>query len=106
MTLPLLMAMPGHEALAGMLAAKLGFELGAVEVRHFPDGESYVRLLPSPEGRAVVIACTFDHSTDKLLPLLFAAACDLKASQVGLVSLYLAYVRQHRVVQTQQGITS
>jgi ribose-phosphate pyrophosphokinase len=102
------MAMPGNDALAGVLAARLGFELGAVEVRHFPDGESYVRLLPSPEGRAVVIACTLDHSNDKLLPLLFAAAAarDLKASQVGLVSLYLAYVRQHRVVQTQQGITS
>jgi ribose-phosphate pyrophosphokinase len=108
MTLPLLMAMPGNERMAGALAAKRGFELGAVEVRQFPDGESYVRLPASPEGRAVAIVCTLDRPNDKLLPLLFAAATarDLKASKVGLVSPYLAYMRQDRRFKPGEAVTS
>jgi ribose-phosphate pyrophosphokinase len=98
MTAPLLVAMPGNEQLADSLAGKLGFELGHVETRQFPDGETYLRLLTSPQNRAVAVLCTLDHPNDKLLPLLFAAATarDLKASRVGLVSPYLAYMRQDR----------
>ncbi len=108
MTLPLLVAMPGNEKLAGSLAEKLGFELGRIEMRAFPDGETYLRLLTSPEGRAVAVVCTLDHPNGKLLPLLFAAATarDLKASRVGLVSPYLAYMRQDRRFKPGEAVTS
>jgi ribose-phosphate pyrophosphokinase len=88
MTVPLLIPTPGNEQLAHELAAKLAGEVGPIELRQFPDGETYLRLLTSPSGRAVVIVCTLDHPDDKLLPLLFAAATarELKASVVGLVS--------------------
>src|SRR3546814_7078581 len=36
-------AMPGNEAFAQALAEAGGFELGVLETRRFPDGESYVR---------------------------------------------------------------
>ena len=39
MTAPLLIPMPGNERLAGGLAAKLGSEVGQIEMRQFPDGE-------------------------------------------------------------------
>jgi ribose-phosphate pyrophosphokinase len=57
MTVPLLLAMPGNEGVAGKLAAKLGWEDGRIETRQFPDGETYLRLGTSPEGRSVAIAC-------------------------------------------------
>jgi ribose-phosphate pyrophosphokinase len=100
--------MPGNEKLAGELAAQLSCDLGHVEMRQFPDGETYLRLLTSPSGRAVVIVCSLDRPNDKLLPLLFAAATarELKAAKVGLVSPYLAYMRQDRRFKPGEAITS
>jgi ribose-phosphate pyrophosphokinase len=102
------MAMPGNEKLASELAAKLGCDLGHVEMRQFPDGETYLRLATSPEGGAVAMVCTLDHPNDKLLPLLFAAATarELKASKVGLISPYLAYMRQDRRFKPGEAVTS
>jgi ribose-phosphate pyrophosphokinase len=100
--------MPGNERLAGALAAELGYEVGPVEMRQFPDRETYLRLLTSPSGRAVVIVCTLDRPNDKLLPLLFAAATarELEASKVGLVAPYLAYMRQDRRFKPGEAVTS
>jgi ribose-phosphate pyrophosphokinase len=100
--------MPGNEMLAGGLAAKLGCEVGHIEMRQFPDGETYLRLLTSPSGRAVVIVCTLDHPNDKLLPLLFAAATvrELEASKIGCVAPYLAYMRQDRRFKPGEAVTS
>ena len=108
MTAPLLMAMPRNEKLATELAATLGCDLGHIETRQFPDGETYLRFVTSPEGRAVAIVCTLDHPNDKLLSLLFAAATarELKASRVGLVSPYLAYMRQDRRFKPGEAVTS
>jgi ribose-phosphate pyrophosphokinase len=74
--------MPGNDRLTGELAAKLGCDVGHLEVRQFPDGETYLRLLTNPAGRAIAIICTLEHPNDKLLPLLFAAATarELKSS--------------------------
>jgi ribose-phosphate pyrophosphokinase len=104
----MLMAMPGNERLVGALAAKLHCDLDHIEVRQFPDGESYLRLLTNPENRAVAIVCTLDHPDEKLLPLLFAAATarDLGASKVGLVAPYLAYMRQDRRFNPGEAVTS
>ena len=38
------LALPGNEAFAARLAHALGSTLARLESRHFPDGESYVRL--------------------------------------------------------------
>jgi ribose-phosphate pyrophosphokinase len=102
------MAMPGNEKLAGELAARLGWDLGHVAIRQFPDGETYLRLPTSPAGRAVALVCTLDHPNDKLLSLLFAAATarELQASKVGLVSPYLAYMRQDRRFKPGEAVTS
>ncbi|MGX6571297.1 ribose-phosphate pyrophosphokinase [Cupriavidus necator] len=93
---PLVLAMPGNEAMAGQLALALGAELGMATVRRFPDGESYVRVESAVQGRPVVIVCTLDRPDDKLIPLLLlaAAARENGAADVGLVAPYLAYMRQ------------
>lgn len=108
MTAPLLIAMPGNEQLASALAAELGYETGTLEMRQFPDGETYLRFLTSPEQRSVALVCTLDHPNDKVLSLLFAAATarELKASKVGLISPYLAYMRQDRRFKPGEAVTS
>ena len=95
---PVMIAIPGNEQFAGALAACLPLECGAAMVRHFPDGESYVRVTSPVEGRDTFIVCTLDRPDPKLVPLLLlaAAACEAGAASVGLVAPYLAYMRQDR----------
>lgn len=105
---PLLFAMPGNENFTGRLVAALGAELGSLETRRFPDGETYARLASDVEGRSVVLVCTLDRPNDKTLPLLFTAhaARDLGASRVGLVAPYLGYMRQDKRFRPGEAITS
>ncbi len=95
---PVVIAMPGNEPLADDLAARLSLERVAATVRHFPDGESHVRIDGSVEARDALIVCTLDRPDDKLVPmfLLAAAIREAGALSVGLVAPYLAYMRQDR----------
>jgi ribose-phosphate pyrophosphokinase len=108
MTVPLLIATPGNERLATDLATALNYELGQIETRNFPDGETYLRFITSPSARSVAIVCTLDHPDDKFLRLVFAAATarELGASKVGLISPYLAYMRQDRRFNPGEAVTS
>ena len=95
---PIVIAMPGNERLSRELAAHLDLDNGAVTVRHFPDGESHVRLDTPADGRCTVIVCTLDRPDDKLIPLLLLACAvrEAGAVSVGLVAPYLAYMRQDK----------
>jgi ribose-phosphate pyrophosphokinase len=108
MSAPLLIAMPGNEGLTDQLAAALRFETGPLDTRQFPDGETYLRFITSPEKRSVVLVCTLDRPNDKILPLIFSAttARELGASKVGLISPYLAYMRQDRRFKPGEAVTS
>src|SRR6516165_1304473 len=108
MTVPLVIAMPGNEAMAQMLARSLRGDIGGIELRSFPDGETYLRFLSHLSGRVLVIACTLDRPNEKILPLLFAAATarELGAEKVGLVAPYLAYMRQDRRFKPGEAVTS
>lgn len=105
---PLIIALPGSDALAMLLAPRLGAEIGRAEFRCFPDEESYVRLDSNAEGRLVVLVATLDRPDPKFLPLAFVAATarELGASRVGLIAPYLAYMRQDRRFQSGEAITS
>jgi ribose-phosphate pyrophosphokinase len=105
---PIVIAMPGNEQLAADLAETLRFDLGHIEVREFPDGETYLRFVTAPDRRRVVLVCTLDRPNGKLLPLLFAAstARELGAARVGLVAPYLAYMRQDRRFKPGEAVTS
>jgi ribose-phosphate pyrophosphokinase len=108
MTTPLLIAMPGNEPLAADLANQLQGELGRLEARQFPDGETYLRFASSPTSRSVAVVCTLAHPDEKFLPLVFAAATarELGASRVGLIAPYLAYMRQDRRFNSGEAVTS
>ena len=101
-------AFPGHEPLARLLAARPGSAEGALVLRRFPDGESYVRLDAAVAGGDAVLVCSLDRPDEKLLPLVFAAgaARELGAASVGIVAPYLGYLRQDRRFRDGEALTS
>ena len=100
--------LPGNENLARSIADNLGAETGALSVRRFPDGESYIRYMCPVEGQRIILVCTLDRPDGKFLPLVFSAAAarDLGAAKIGLVVPYLAYMRQDRRFSPGEAITS
>ncbi|RZI40079.1 ribose-phosphate pyrophosphokinase [Herbaspirillum sp. HC18] len=105
---PMLIAMPGNEDLADRLAHLLGWEIGRLALRRFPDGESYLRFDTAIAGRDLVFACTLDRPDDKAMALYFACrtARELGAHRIGLVAPYLAYMRQDARFNEGEVITS
>ena len=69
----LILPLPGNETFARHLAEAGGWELGHLETRRFPDGESYVRILSDVADRPVALVCTLARPDDGFLPLAFAA---------------------------------
>ena len=93
---PVVFALPGNEAMADALAARLAAERGACTVRRFPDDESYVRVETAVSGRDAILVCTLARPDGRIaqLLLLASAARESGATRVGLVAPYLAYMRQ------------
>ena len=108
MNRPVLFALSGSEALAQPLSAALDAEVGTIEHRQFPDGETYLRVGNDVSDREVILLSSLDHPDAKLLPLLFAAdtARDLGARRIGLVAPYLAYMRQDIRFHAGEAVTS
>ncbi len=94
----LLLPMPGNEALAAALAARLPAEIGVLTTRQFPDGETYLRLPEAIDGNDVNIICTLADPDPKFLRLAFTAATarELGARRVNLIAPYFAYMRQDK----------
>jgi ribose-phosphate pyrophosphokinase len=104
----ILLPLAGNETFATSLVEPLDARLGQVEARHFPDGESYLRIVSELGGRDVAVVCTLARPDEKILPLLFAAATarELGARKVGLIAPYLAYMRQDRRFKPGEAISS
>lgn len=99
---------PGNEAMAKALAARAAAELGALETRRFPDGETYLRIVSDVKGKAVDIVCTLARPDAQFLTLVFAAntARELGARSVNLIAPYLAYMRQDKRFKDGEAISS
>jgi ribose-phosphate pyrophosphokinase len=106
--MPLVFALPGNAALALDLCQRLPAEPGELQLRRFPDGESYLRYANDLSGRDVLLVCTLDRPDEKILGLYLAActAKELGAKSVGLVLPYLAYMRQDARFNPGEGISS
>lgn len=104
----LILPLPGNEAFARRLADVGGWELGAMETRRFPDGETYVRILSDVSKKSVHVVCTLARPDDGFLRLIFTADAirALGARDVTLVAPYLAYMRQDRRFQPGEAVTS
>lgn len=81
---------------------------GRFEMRSFPDGESYIRVLDHCAGRSVVVLANL-HQPDShflRLALLGETLKDLGAARVILALPYLPYMRQDIRFQPGEGVTS
>ncbi len=108
MSAPVLFSLSKDDPAGPALGELIGAERGEIEVRRFPDGETYLRYGTEVKGRSVILFYTLDRPDEKILPLLFAAATarELGAMQVGLVAPYLAYMRQDRRFHDGEAVTS
>ncbi|WP_373056381.1 ribose-phosphate pyrophosphokinase [Zunongwangia sp. H14] len=104
----ILFSLPGNEELTALLAKKMDAEIGEATLRKFPDGESYTRILSHVKDKCVVLVCTLHEPDEKLLPLYFLShtAKSLGAMCTCLVAPYLAYMRQDKIFNEGEGITS
>jgi ribose-phosphate pyrophosphokinase len=93
-----LFTMPGNEVLANSLIKLLHAEPGEAIIRHFPDGETYVKVDSDVYEKEAIIVCSLHQPDDKILPLYFLAKTlkEFRASPVTLISPYLAYMRQDK----------
>lgn len=108
MSPPLLFCLSPESDLPLRLAAAGGWHLGNMEIRHFPDGESYVRYDTPVTGRSILLLSCLDRPDGKLPALLFAAATarDLGAASVGLICPYLPYMRQDSRFRPGEALTA
>jgi ribose-phosphate pyrophosphokinase len=104
----LLFAYPENEQQAVSLAQEAGYELGAIDIHHFPDGESLVQLETDVKDRDVILFCSLDHPDSKAMTIMFFArtAKELGAKSVCLIAPYLGYMRQDKRFHEGEAITS
>lgn len=105
---PLIFALPGNETLVESLAQSVDVEIGKAEIRSFPDGETYVRVISELKNRRCILVCSLDRPDSKLLPLYFLSQTIKKLGGrcTCLVAPYLAYMRQDKQFKPGEGITS
>ncbi len=105
---PIIFNFGDNDRLFQSVAEDLGADLGIVERRTFPDGESYIRFETDCKGREAILICSLDRPDAKVLSLVLAADTlhDLGATRVSLIAPYLAYMRQDSSFQPGEGITA
>lgn len=87
------------QVLATRVARELGLKTEKTEIRRFPDGEKYLRVLDSVKDEDLVVIHSFHHIPDELLfeyLLLVDTLKDLGARRVISFIPYFAYARQDR----------
>ncbi len=104
----LLFTYPDNEKQAVSLIKEAGYELGAMTIHHFPDGESLVQFDTNVKGRDVVLFCSLNHPDSKAMTIMFFAktAKELGAKSVNLLAPYLGYMRQDKRFHEGEAITS
>lgn len=97
-----------HTGLLGSLAQNLNLDKAKLEIRSFPDGETYIRFDDDLKNRDIIILNSLDRPNQKILPLIFLAktAKEFGAKTVGLCAPYLAYMRQDKRFKKGECITS
>ena len=98
---------PNHP-MADKLAKEMGMAMGRYEIREFPDGETYLRVLEAVEQQPTVIFCDLYQPNAQFFPLISFAENlkELGARDVCLVTPYLPYMRQDKRFQSGESITS
>jgi ribose-phosphate pyrophosphokinase len=91
----LVLGHPESASAARNLALELGHPYAEVQIHHFPDGESRVKL-PTELARHVIVYRSLDRPNNKLVELLLTTRSlrEQGVEQITLVAPYLCYMRQ------------
>jgi ribose-phosphate pyrophosphokinase len=103
-----LFAFPEQAALGASLLKTSSLEQGAWEWRHFPDGESYVRILSDVKSKPAIILCSLNRADEKIMPLVFLARTlkEFGCGKITLIAPYLGYMRQDKRFNGGEAVTS
>ena len=101
-------SLPGNEGITQTLANKMKAEKGKAIIHKFPDGETYIRILSDVKNKDAVLVCSLNDPNDKIVPIYFLTQTlrTLGAKKVCLVAPYLAYMRQDKIFNPGEGVTS
>jgi ribose-phosphate pyrophosphokinase len=104
----IVLAYEGNEQMANAIRLGLNCPLGQFEMRRFPDGETYVRLITDVLDCEVIVVATLHRPDDKFLSLVFLLRLlkDAGAKKIILVAPYLAYMRQDKQFKPGEAVTS
>ncbi len=107
MPAPLVFAIPEYAYLQTELCRLGGFEAGEIELKTFPDGERYLRIVSDVVGREVMlVGGTID---DRASLTLYDLACGIVkygARRLTLVLPYYAYSTMERAVKPGEVVTA
>ena len=103
---PLVLGFPDYREEARRFAAAAGADFALIDVHHFPDGESLVRLPEVLPGQ-VVLFTSLDRPNARLVELELAAgaAGELGATRLTLVAPYLCYMRQDKAFHPGEAVS-
>ena len=104
----LIFPLEGNEDFAKKIAAKHKLPLAQFQFRHFPDGETFIKIDSDVKGKDCIIVCTLNEPDAKVTPLLLLAKAlkEMGAAKVGLIAPYLAYMRQDISFHKGEAVTS
>ncbi len=102
----LVLRFPEYRQQAQRMADAAGFPSADVDIHHFPDGESRIRL-PEKLPEKVIFCRSLNQPNEKLIELILAAATArrLGAKQITLVAPYLCYMRQDKAFHPGEAIS-
>lgn len=98
-----------NPALAERIVACLGADLGAVDIRRFPDGETFVKIHDNIRGQDVFIVQSVCHQPNEMLMELLIMIDAMRrgsAERITAVLPYFGYARQDRKDQPRVPITA
>lgn len=105
---PLVFIFPDNQQLGKNIINAINAEEANYVLRGFPDGETYVRIFSEVENREAIIICTLNQPDSKFLPLFFLCKLlkEMNAKSICLVAPYLSYMRQDKMFNPGEAVTS
>lgn len=99
---------PDSKSLARKIAKRIKAKYSELELKKFPDNETYLRFKIDVKGKDLIFVQSLNNPNEKIINLIFAneTARSLGAKKVILVAPYLAYMRQDKRFKPGECISS
>ncbi|EKD42388.1 MAG: hypothetical protein ACD_73C00181G0002 [uncultured bacterium] len=104
----LVFSLPGGEKLSRQISTQCRIPLGKTVLRSFPDGEIFMRVLPTVKDKICFLVGSLNQPDSKISVLLFLTKTlrDMGVKKIILVCPYLAYMRQDKIFHKGESLTS